>query len=338
MYPNQIYPILKRHFENDKLRLKSIFVEGASGIGKSQMIGQLVADLGIELRDKRLSQMDAVDLIGTPGRTADGKFTNWAPPDWLDFPAGWRGVLLLDEITSASREVFAASYQLFLDREINGAKLPPGCMVIALGNRLSDRGVINQMPSPLLNRFIKIEAEPHLDSWRDKMGEWGIDPRVIAWISHQPQYLHNFDADHAIKSEPFCSPRSIVSAVDYLDWPDEIRVEMLRGCVGREGASSLESFLRLYTRLPSFDEVMADPQACRIPSESELGERYAMAMMVSSKMDRSTFHKLWVYADRLGSQFVVLATRLAAARDNGIFTARGYRDFTAKHQAVFERA
>lgn len=334
MFPNQLQPLLRKHWRDPALRKKSLFLEGPSGIGKSQIVAALGVEMSVELRDKRLSQMDAVDLGGTPWNHEG--YTRWAPPDWMRFDAP-EGILHMDEITSASREVFAASYQLFLDRQLNGARVPDGWMIIASGNRVSDRGVINQIPAPLLNRFVKCAIDPHLDSWRDEMGRRGLDPRLIAWISHQPQYLHNFTSEMASQSEPFCTPRSIESSGSYLDWTDVERVEMLRGCLGREGASALESYLRLYTRLPSKEQVLADPLGCRIPSDDQLGERYAMAMMCSAAMERTTFDKLWQYADRLGAQFVVLAVRLAMQRDMSLSTARGYRDFTSKHSAVFAR-
>lgn len=335
MHAKQLIPILYKHLNDPVLRRKSIFIEGASGIGKSQIMQALRDATGVEMRDKRLSQMDAVDLVGTPS-TADG-YTRWNPPDWMRFDPNSKGILLMEEITSASREVFAASYQLFLDRELNGAQIPEGWLVVALGNRLSDRGVVNQVPSPLLNRFVKLTLEPHLDSWVEWAGAAGVDPRMIAWVSYQPEYLHNFEAVGGGVSEPFCSPRSIVSASDYIDWPDEDRVEMLRGCLGKAGASALESYLRLYTQLPTKDEILADPIGCRIPGNDKLGERYAVTMLCSSVMDRISFEKLWQYVDRLGANFAMLAVKLAASRDKQILTAKGYREFTLKHNAVFAR-
>jgi MoxR-like ATPase len=336
VFPNQLRGILKRHWLDPELRKTSIYIEGGSGIGKSEIMHDLRAEFGCGLRDKRLSQMDAVDLSGTPWRSGTG-FTQWAPPDWLEFEEGSEGILFMDEITSASREVFAASYQLFLDRQVNGARVPDGWMIVAAGNRVSDRGVINLMPSPLMNRFIKLTCEPHLDSWRDWAGRRSVDARMIAWVSYQPEYLHNFTAETAQLNEPFCTPRSIVRAARYLDWEPAERVEMLNGCLGKPGASALESYLRLYTRLPPLQDILDNPLHCRIPAEAELGERYAVSMMCSAKMDRTTFAPLWQYVDRIGGQFIVLAVRLAMQRDISISTARGYRDFTSKHSAIFER-
>lgn len=337
MTPNALYRTLKRHWLDPELRRESIYIEGPSGVGKSEVVHALVKEFGTQLRDKRFSQMDAVDLGGTPWKSPAG-FTQWAPPDWLNFEGAPEGILFMDEITSASREVFAASYQLFLDRQINGARVPEGWMVVAAGNRVSDRGVINLMPSPLMNRFLKVTVEPHLDSWRDEMGKRQLDPRMIAWVSYQPEYLHNFSAEVAQQNEPFCTPRSLERAARYLDWEPQERVELLNGRLGRAGASALESYLRLFTQLPRFQEIMDSPLKCRIPGADELGQKYAVAMMCSSKMDRSTFASLWQYVDRVGGQFVVLAVRLAMQRDPTIATARGYRDFTSKHAAVFERS
>lgn len=338
MFPYQLQSVLARHWRDPKLRKKSIFIEGASGIGKSDIIHGLAREFKAGLRDKRFSQMDAVDLGGTPWKSPTG-FTKWAPPDWMEFlpTTDDEGFLFMDEITSASREVFAASYQLFLDRAIGGAKVPDGWMIIAAGNRVSDRGVINTMPSPLGNRFVKVCVEPHLDSWRDWAAKRGVDHRLLSWVSYQPEYLHNFSPEIAQTNEQFASPRSLVSCADYLDWDKAERVEMIAGCIGKSAAAAFESYLRVYSKLPSAEEMLADPLGCKIPKPEELGERYAVAMLCSKAMDRTTFNSLWQYADRLGAQFVTLAVRLACRRDDEITTARGYRDFSSKHSAVFER-
>lgn len=336
MTPNQLYPLLKRHWDDPVLRRRSIYLEGPSGIGKSEIVQALGEEANAELRDKRMSQMDAVDFSGTP-RDKDG-WTRFSPPEWLRFEDGKPAILFADEITSATREVHSASYQLFLERRVGDVKIPDSVMIIAAGNRLSDRGVVNQIPAPLLNRFVKLTIEPHLDSWLDWAATKGVDPRMLSWVGSQAQYLHNFDAGQAAGSEPFSTPRSIVSAATYIDWPKAERVELLRGTIGKEAADSLESHLRLWGRLPAFDEVVSDPEGCRIPATNELGERYAVSMMCAMRMDRQTFGALWRYVDRLGSVLCVLAVRLAQKRDPSLATAKGYRDFATKHRAVFERA
>jgi hypothetical protein len=331
-----MYDLLRFHWDNPKLRRKSIYFEGASGIGKSETITEFARDVAAELRDERVSTMEPVDLRGSLWRGEDG-FTTWAPPKFLKFDPDSEGILLLDEITSASREMFAGVYGLFLERRLSGVPVPDKWMLLAAGNRLSDRGVVNQMPAPLLNRFVKIDVKTNIDSWRDKMGQRKLDHRMISWISDQPQFLHNFEDIAKTGTEPFCTPRSIVSAADYLDLAEAKRVELFIGCLGKEGAASLESHLRLFHKLPSLTAIKNDPEKCRIPDEKSLGERYALAMMCSGHMDRNTFDPLWRYVDRMGAMLVVLAVRLAFKRDPSVAVARGYSDFTLKHNAVFTR-
>lgn len=331
--PAQLKSVLRMHWRDPELRKRAIYIEGPSGIGKSQIVEQLSKEEGAELRDRRFSQLDAVDLTGVPFK--EGQFTRFAPPDWLYWDKDAQGILHADEITSALPSVHAASYQLFLDRAMGDIKIPDGVMIIASGNRVSDRGVVNPIPAPLLNRFTKLSIEPHLDSWRDRAAECNIDPRMIAWISSQAQYLHNFDPEVHVNVEPFATPRSLFKAATYLGYEQGLRVEMLNGTIGKEATASLESFLRLTETLPSYEDVCADPMGCRIPPVEKLPERFAVAMMVSARMDRENFRDLWRYVDRLGGAMCVLAVRLAAKRDNKILLAKGYADFHAKHRDAF---
>ena len=63
-------------------------------------------------------------------------------------------ILFLDELTSAAPAVQAATYQLILNRRIGKYVLPDNVVLVAAGNRESDKGVSYRMPTPLANRFI----------------------------------------------------------------------------------------------------------------------------------------------------------------------------------------
>ena len=78
---------------------------------------------------------------------------------------GEKGILFLDEITSAPPSVSAAAYQLILDRKLGEYEVPDGWAIIAAGNRQGDRGVTYSMPAPLANRFSHYEVDINLDDW-----------------------------------------------------------------------------------------------------------------------------------------------------------------------------
>lgn len=50
-------------------------------------------------------------------------------------------ILFLDEISAAPQSVQAAAYQITLDRVVGEHKLPDNCIVIAAGNRVTDKSV-----------------------------------------------------------------------------------------------------------------------------------------------------------------------------------------------------
>src|ERR1035437_4979857 len=74
-----------------------LHIWGACGVGKSQIVSQVANDLDYDFLDVRAVQLDPVDLRGLP-RISDGQ-TEWVPPQFL--PASGKGILFLDELTSA---------------------------------------------------------------------------------------------------------------------------------------------------------------------------------------------------------------------------------------------
>ena len=97
-----------------------LHIWGACGVGKSQIVSQVANDLDYDFLDVRAVQLDPVDLRGLPRIAADQ--TEWAPPKFL--PTTGKGILFLDELTSAPQMTQAGCYQLVLDRKLGEYVLP----------------------------------------------------------------------------------------------------------------------------------------------------------------------------------------------------------------------
>ena len=89
---------------------RPVFLWGAPGVGKSDVVAQVAADRKLELRDVRLNLLDPTDLRGLPTFDAARKHVKWLPADFL--PTKGKGLLFLDEMNSAPQSVQAAAYQL----------------------------------------------------------------------------------------------------------------------------------------------------------------------------------------------------------------------------------
>ena len=155
-----------------------LHIWGACGVGKSQLVAQVADDLDFEFLDVRAVQLDPVDLRGLP-RIKDDQ-TQWVPPKFL--PTAGKGILFLDELTSAPQMTQAGCYQLVLDRKLGEYVLPGGWVVIAAGNPASERGVHFSMPRPLRNRFVHLELEADLNDWCKWAVGAGVRPEIIAFL------------------------------------------------------------------------------------------------------------------------------------------------------------
>ena len=166
--PTTVEPILLRSLKVDR----PIFIWGAPGIGKSDIVGQIGSDMSALVIDIRLSLWDPTDIKGIPYYAANDNTMKWAPP--VELPDEKLAkkhkhiILFLDEMNSAAPAVQAAAYQLILNRRVGTYKLPDNVLIVAAGNREADKGVTYRMPSPLANRFVHLEIKVDFDEWIER--------------------------------------------------------------------------------------------------------------------------------------------------------------------------
>jgi len=186
----------------------SVLLKGNHGIGKSQIIRQLAKELDIPCVDFRLSQNDVGDLKGMPFRV--GLRTVFAPPEFMPLTAsdeeelkkllniteeisagryGDKGILFLDEINRANREVQQAAFELVLDRRMNLRPLPEGWRVVSAINADSDIYTVNEMETAFLSRFFTIDFNPSYEEWLSWARENKLHEAVVQFIIKYPDFL-----------------------------------------------------------------------------------------------------------------------------------------------------
>ena len=154
--------------------LPSVMLWGPPGVGKSQAIRQLAKEIEQEtgkktvVTDVRLLLFNPIDLRGIPTSNADKTLAVWLKPQifQMDDSENIVNILFLDEISAAPQSVQAAAYQITLDRVVGEHKLPENCIVIAAGNRTTDKSVAFKMPNALANRLLHIEVQGNFKSWK----------------------------------------------------------------------------------------------------------------------------------------------------------------------------
>ena len=177
---------------------RPLFLWGPPGIGKSDIMQQITDDLEKAfLIDIRLSLWDPTDVKGMPYYAANDNTMKWAPPVELPDEALAKKyktiVLFLDEMNSAAPAVQAAAYQLILNRRVGTYKLPDNVVIVASGNRETDKGVTYRMPAPLSNRFVHLEMRVDFEDWLQWATENKIHSDVVGYVSFAKQDLYDFD-------------------------------------------------------------------------------------------------------------------------------------------------
>ena len=241
---------------------RPVFLWGPPGIGKSELVAGLTEELGGHMIDLRLGQCEPTDLRGIPYFDRDKGVMNWAPPIELpneELAAKYPIVVLfLDEMNSAAPAVQGAAYQLILNRQVGTYKLPDNVVVIAAGNRESDKGVSYRMPSPLANRFVHLEVRKDFDSWFQWAVNNNVHKDVVGYISYAKQDLMEFDPKSA--SRAFATPRSWSFVSQFLtdsEATDAELTDLIAGTVGEGLAVKFMAHRKVAGQMPNPADVLA---------------------------------------------------------------------------------
>lgn len=261
--------------------LPAIMLRGAPGVGKSTIIRGIANKLGIGFVDVRLAQLERVDVCGLP--SIEDKVTNWNVPAFWPKDKGSKGIILLDEITSAPPDVQVAAYQLVLDRCISNSnyKVPDSWYIIAAGNRAIDRAVVKTMSSALANRFMHFEVDVNPEEW----GFWAvandIHPAITGFIKFRPGLLFKMDDQNLEQGWP--SPRSwerVSNVIPMFSGNEDILRKAVYGLVGSGVGMEFMEFYRVNKKTDDVLAMLTNPKAnVVIPTKSD--EKCAFAAAVS---------------------------------------------------------
>ncbi len=336
MRPAKLLVVLEREFNSTESGHHTpVMLWGPPGVGKSQMVAQVASTHNVPVIDIRLSQMEPSDLRGIPFRADDS--VEWAVPSMLPDAErhGPKGILFLDEITSAPPSVSAAAYQLILDRKLGNYEVPEGWAIFAAGNRQGDRGVTYTMPAPLANRFSHYEVEVNLDDWVAWAWDRGINDRLIAFLRFRPDLLFDFDPAH--NPVAFPSPRSWEFAHNALhkfeDHP-ELFLGALQACVGPSAGIELKAFMDSLDQMPDLDLIIAGEN---VPAPKEIDLQYAVATALVGRAIQAkgkdnaqeVMGKILAYAKKFRQKEmgVMLVSDMHRAIGEDIFTVPEFADW-----------
>lgn len=289
--PSQTKEIIKKMVSCGGFN-QSIYLEGPSGIGKSELVAQLANELNAELIDIRLGHYDTIDLNGIGIPDLENKKAVWTRPEI--FPpenCDKKYLIFLDEFNHANEQVFGSAYQFVLERRIGTHILPKNVLIIGAGNSVSDKGIAFDMPSPLLNRFLKINIEVNLNDWLDYAVENNIDWKITSFLKTNKDLLHKFDG--VSNEDNFPTPRNWFKFNSFKEeFNDSSFVDVVcNGLLGFSVSVQFKQHLELLRKVPCIEDIFnGNPQ---VHTLSDLNSSYAFYMLVKSYL-KNNLHSISV--------------------------------------------
>ncbi len=309
----------------------SVMLWGPPGVGKSQGVRQLGEVIEkrtgktVNITDVRLLLFNPIDLRGIPTSNADKTLAVWLRPQifQMDPSEDVVNILFLDEISAAPQSVQAAAYQITLDRVVGEHKLPENCIVIAAGNRTTDKSVAFKMPKALANRLLPIEIEGSFKSWKEWAVRHGVNEKVIGYLSFRPDRLMNFDAQS--EELAFATPRAweMVSNILNNIEPDvDAAYDLVSGVVGCGEALEFRSWSKIYSKLPSVEDIF-DGKMPPMPEGTDALYALSSAMVAYAREHKDDMHRISnsiAYALRMPPDFSVVLMQ------DYLYIDEGYRE------------
>lgn len=241
---------------------RPIFLWGPPGIGKSDIIKQMGEELDAHVIDIRLSLWEPTDIKGIPYFDSDNGKMAWAPPIELPDAAMAKKykqiILFMDEMNSAAPAVQAAAYQLVLNRRVGTYHLPDNVLIVAAGNRESDKGVTYRMPAPLANRFVHLEMKVDWDDYFNWATDNRIHKDVVGFLSFSKKDLYDFDPKSG--SRAFATPRtwSFVSELLFDEDEDENTLtDLVSGAIGEGLAVKFMAHRKIASKMPKPEDILS---------------------------------------------------------------------------------
>ncbi|MFD5668600.1 AAA family ATPase [Streptomyces anthocyanicus] len=325
-----------------------VLLWGEPGIGKTAALTQLATALDLPLTTVIASVHEPSDFSGLPvvGDDPAEQGVPMAPPDWaVRLVRAGRGLLFLDELSTAPPAVQAALLRLVLERRIGALRLPPGVRIVAAANPRSSAADGWELSPPLANRFVHLQWTHDQDVVvRGLGGTWpraalpSLDPggldgavryarrAVCAFLTARPGLVHRLPSGETRRGGAWPSPRSwemtlcLIAFATAAGSSREVLSLLVRGTVGDgPGLELMASLDRM--DLPDPETLLADPAGAVLPERGDLRQAVldGVVAAVRKRPEKSRWDSAWALLARAmetGAPDVVVvpATTLATLR------------------------
>jgi hypothetical protein len=261
---------------------RPVLLEGATGIGKSQIVSEFARRRGLAVVVLDLSLLEPPDLVGLP--VIEGGRTRYASP--AELPVSGRGVLLLEELNRAEIPVMQPALQLLSARRLHSYELPPDWVCIAAINPEDGDYQVNHLDAALRARFLQLTVCSERDAWLVWAEHANVHPVILRVArDHEDLFEHASPRSWAYASELLhvLRPEELADA-------DLVRVT-LRGYLPTSWSIRVAEALAGFEPTPGVDAATllgpgGEAELARIVSRLESAKRIDAVAMLAATVRR----------------------------------------------------
>ena len=284
---------------------------GPPGSGKTSAVRALAEASELPCEVVIASIREPSDFAGLPV-VSDAGVVNFAPPRWAQRLAdAGRGVLFLDEISTAPPAVQAALLRVVLERAVGDLQLPDDVVILAAANPPEQAADGWDLAAPLANRFCHLDWRLDARVWADGIVggfERSVIPDLDAVAVEAASYVHRariagflvrrgsllsvVPSNGVEAGRAWPSPRTwtmaatLCGAVGLVDAGRDVLLELLFGVVGEPAAIEYLAWLQ-EADLPDPEDVLRRPFDFVLPERGDRAFATLSAVVAAVRSDNT---------------------------------------------------
>ena len=186
---------------------RPIFLMGPPGIGKTAIMEQVAAELGVGMLSYSMTHHTRQSALGLPyiehktygdKEYAVSEYTMSeiiaSIYDLMEETGVQEGILFLDEINCVS-ETLAPIMLQFLQYKVFGRhRVPEGWVVVTAGNPPEYNNSVREFDIVTWDRLKRVDVEPDYDVWKEYAYKTGVHPSVLTYLDIRKQDFYKIES------------------------------------------------------------------------------------------------------------------------------------------------
>lgn len=336
---------------------RPVFLIGAPGIGKTQIMEQIARECQIGLVSYTITHHTRQSAIGLPF-ISQKEFAGQTRPvteytmseiiasvyNEIEKTGLTEGILFIDEINCVSETLAPAMLQFLQCKTFGSHEVPKGWLIVAAGNPPEYNKSVREFDVVTMDRVKKIEVEPDFEAWKEYAYTADVHASVISYLNTKPKNFYRMES--TVDGKCFATPRG---------WEDLSRLikvyEKLKKTVDREVvvqyiqhpqiAGDFANYLELFYKYRTdyqIDRILAghiDDIMVKKAAHASFDERLGVTGLILSRLN-TAFGELFHGEQELEDLYAVLLdVREALTGGFAVHPVLYYKDAVSRYAADY---